>query len=65
MLCRLKLCNIEPLSHACYTSTKFNVSRYFYFLWRFDPIPGPGLPLQGFAITLIGHTTLGKTPLGE
>ena len=24
-----------------------------------------GLPLRGFAITLIGYTTLGKTPLDE
>ena len=34
-----------------------------FFLWRFDPIPGHDLPLWGFAITLIGHTTLGETPL--
>ena len=34
-------------------------------LWRFDPIPVHGLPLQGFAITLIGHATLGRTPLVE
>jgi hypothetical protein len=32
-------------------------------LRRFDPIPG--LPILGFAITLIGHTTLGRTPLDE
>jgi len=32
---------------------------------RFDPIPGRGLPLQGFAITLIGNTTVGRTPLDE
>jgi len=32
---------------------------------RFDPIPGHGLPLRGFAITFIGHTTLGGTPLDE
>jgi len=32
-------------------------------LWRFDPIPG--LPLRGFAITLIGHTTLDMIPLDE
>jgi hypothetical protein len=38
----------------------------FYFpLWRFDPTPGHGLPLRGFAITLTGHTTLGRTPLNE
>jgi hypothetical protein len=27
-----------------------------FFLWPFDPISGHGLPLRGFAITLIGHT---------
>jgi len=32
---------------------------------RFGPIAGPGLPLRGFAITLIGHTTVGRTPLDE
>jgi len=30
-----------------------------FFLWRFDPIPSYGLPLRDFAITLIGHITLG------
>ena len=35
------------------------------FLWRIDPIPGHGLALRGFAITLIGFTTLGMTPLDE
>ena len=34
-----------------------------FFLWHFDPIPGHGLPLRSFAITLTGHTTLGRTPL--
>jgi hypothetical protein len=29
------------------------------------PIPGHGLPLQGFVITHTGHTTLGRTPLDE
>ena len=32
-------------------------------LWRFDPIAGHGLPLRGFAFTLSGHTTLGRTCL--
>jgi hypothetical protein len=41
-----------------------HVSAYF-FMWRFDPIPDDGLPLQGFAVTLIGHTTLGRTFLYE
>jgi len=36
------------------------------FLWRFGPIPGNGLPYWvGYAITLIGHTTLGRTHLDE
>jgi hypothetical protein len=34
-------------------------------LWRFDPIPGHGLPLRGFAIILTGHTTFGSTPVDE
>ena len=37
----------------------------FFFLWRFDSIPGHDLPLRGFAITFIGHNTLGRTPLDE
>jgi len=37
----------------------------FLFLWHFDPIPGHGLPLRGYTITLIGRTTIGKTPLDE
>jgi len=32
-----------------------------FFLWRFDPISRHGFPLRGFAITLTGHTTLGRT----
>jgi len=35
------------------------------FLWRFDPIPGHGLPLRGFAIIITGHTTLGRSSLDE
>jgi hypothetical protein len=34
-------------------------------LWSFDPISGHGLPLRGFAIVLIGHTTLDRTHMGE
>jgi len=30
---------------------------YNFFLWRFNPILGHGLPLRGLAITLIGHAT--------
>jgi hypothetical protein len=37
----------------------------FFFLTRLDPIPGHGLPLRGFVITLFGHTTLGRTSLDE
>ena len=32
--------------------------------WRFDPIPGSGLPWRGFTITL-RHITFGRTPLDE
>jgi hypothetical protein len=38
---------------------------HFFLLWRFDPIPGRGLPLRGFTITLTGRTTLGRTLLDE
>ena len=31
-----------------------------FFLWRFDTIPGHGVSLQGFAITVVGHTTPGR-----
>ena len=34
-------------------------------LWLLDTIPGHGLPLLGFMITLTGQTTLGRTPLDE
>jgi hypothetical protein len=37
----------------------------FFFLWCFNQILGHELPLQGFVITFIGHTTLGRTPLDE
>jgi len=36
-----------------------------YHPWRFDPIPGHGLPLGGFAVALTGLTTLSRTPLDE
>ena len=38
---------------------------FFFLLWRFDPIPGHDLPLRGFAVTAIGHTTLGRTSPDE
>jgi hypothetical protein len=36
-----------------------------FFLSRFHPIPGHGLPLCGFAITFFGHIALGRTSLDE
>jgi len=42
-----------------------NSSVLLFFLWRFDPIKVQGSLLGGFAITLIGDTTHGMTPLGE
>ena len=36
--------------------------RLFLFVWRFDSIPGHDVPLWVFAITPIGHSTLGRTP---
>ena len=50
----------HPSKHSIVT----NYTNYF-FLWHFDPILGHGLPLQGFVITLIGQTTLGRTPVNE
>jgi len=39
---------------------------YVYIcLWWFDPISGHGLPLRGFPIILIGHTTLDRTHMDE
>jgi hypothetical protein len=35
-----------------------------FFLWPFYPIPGHGLPLRGFASTLI-HTTVSKNSLDK
>jgi len=35
------------------------------FLWCFYPIPVHGPPLRNFAITPIGHTRIGRTPLDE
>jgi len=36
---------------------------FFFFVWRFEAIPGHGLLLRGFGITFTGQTTLGRTPL--
>jgi hypothetical protein len=45
--------------------TRITTNSTIFSLFRFDPIPGHGLPLRGFTITLTGHTTLGRTPLDE
>jgi hypothetical protein len=55
------------------TYSEKNLSQYHFvhhkshtiFLWRLNTIHGHGLPFRGFAITLIGHTTLCTTPLDE
>jgi hypothetical protein len=60
-ICALGLNFIIP--RVVYAVLKSSV--LVFFLWRFDPITGQGLPLGGFAITLIGHTTLRRTPLDE
>jgi len=44
-------------------TTDLNFIYTFFLLWRFDPIAGHDLPLRGFAVTVIGHTTLGRTLL--
>jgi len=36
-----------------------------FFLLRFDPIISYGLPLRGFALTLIGNSALSTTPVDE
>jgi hypothetical protein len=38
---------------------------YIFLLWPFSTIPGYGFSLRGFAITLSGHTTLGRPPLNK
>ena len=37
----------------------------FFFLWRFDQLPGHDLPLRGFAFTPIRHTMHGRAFLDE
>jgi len=39
--------------------------KFIFFCVFFDPIPGHGHPLRGFAIALIGHPTVCRTPLDE
>jgi hypothetical protein len=54
------------LQHSTYgASTRLQCKTtplLLFSLWRFDPIPGHGLPLRSFAITL-RHTTLSSNPL--
>ena len=50
-------CRLMPRCHV--------QERISFFLERFDPIPGHGLPLRGFAIELIWNTAKGRSPLGE
>ena len=45
--------------------TRFPLQNKVYSPWGFDPIPNHGLPLLGFATTLIEHTTRSGTPLDE
>ena len=56
------------LQHSTYgASTRLQCKTtplLLFFLWRFDPLPGRGLPLRGFTITF-RHTTLGSTPLDK
>ena len=52
-----------PLSIVCLFNN-VHVSA-FLFLWRFYPIPEHGLPLLLFAIALMAHATLGRTPMDE
>jgi hypothetical protein len=41
----------------------FHIRELFFLIWRFDPTPGIGLLLRGFAITFTVHTTLVRTRL--
>jgi len=55
----MKVCFTCICVHFCYN---FNG---VFFLWHLNPTPGHGLPFWGYAITLIGHITLGRTSLDE
>jgi len=57
-----EFCNAPPRRWLQEWPKHVASSLYFFFLWRFDLNPDYDL-LQGFAITLIGHTILGRTPL--
>ena len=54
-----------PDEHIPYLSGRKTFRSIFTFLWCLDSIPGHGLSLGGFAFTLTGHITLGRTRLGE
>jgi hypothetical protein len=63
------LCSSMPATgqypHAAEFGPSFALSflSVSFFLWRFDPIRGHGRSLRRLVITLIGHKTLGRTPL--
>jgi len=62
--CTATLLGPNFLLSALFSNT---ICRTFVFFppWCFDPMPGHGIPLWDFTITLIGHTTLGRTPPDE
>jgi len=53
-------CSINLFLLTCVNKNPFLYNYFFVFLWRFDPIPGYGLPLGDFAITLIALITLNR-----
>jgi hypothetical protein len=53
-----------PTSFQHKTNIFVSINSWFFLLWSFDPIPGHGLPLRDFTMTLIGHTTI-RTHLDE
>ena len=61
----IKLICSSQLPQNFITNNKLYLSSLF-FLWRFDPVRGQGLPLRCLAITLIRYThTLGRAALDE
>jgi hypothetical protein len=66
--------NFSSIFAFFYCINLFIINALFYSLnsflysfprWRCDLIPGHGLSLRGYAITLIRHTTIGSAPLDE
>jgi hypothetical protein len=60
--------NLNCLKHLCvFSCFIIRCTETFWspctFLWSFILVPGCGLPLRGFAIAPIGHTTVCRTPL--